>query len=153
MKLNVVISSIYWPLILFFPAAILRKAASNSAENTMTDTLMYIPLEMDLALHAVPAVALALDFYMFERKYGRKSTVFLAPLVAFAYAIWYGGWVEHCSSRNNGICMWPYTAPVPLSVLILGSSPIPIPHRQYFQRPFGNLRWSRICCTFVVLDS
>lgn len=87
----------------------LQKAASSNSstgDDPMAEMLMYIPLEMDIALHAVPALALALDFFLFERKYGRKSIRFLAPFVGCAYAVCYSCWVEHCSSKNNGICTW-----------------------------------------------
>lgn len=92
----------------------------------MVDMLVYLPLHLDLAMHAVPAVALAVDFFIYEQKFGRKSAI-LAPLLAFAYAIFYGSWVEHCSSKNNGVCGWFYHA-VPDIMLIIGSSPIPVPH-------------------------
>ncbi|EKM82775.1 hypothetical protein AGABI1DRAFT_68712 [Agaricus bisporus var. burnettii JB137-S8] len=107
LPLNIVIASIYWPLILFFPAALLQEAAGTPASDAMVDMLVYLPLHLDLAMHAVPAVALAVDFFIYEQKFGRKSTI-LAPLLAFAYAIFYGSWVEHCSSRNNGVFPYPF---------------------------------------------
>lgn len=81
-------------------------SGDSPASKAMIEMLFYIPLDIDLALHAAPAIALTLDFFLFERKYSQKATYVLAPLVALVYAIWYGWWVERCGARNNGICMY-----------------------------------------------
>ncbi|KXN85483.1 hypothetical protein AN958_11287 [Leucoagaricus sp. SymC.cos] len=112
LPLNVVISSIYWSLVLFLPAMILQKTKALSDDSpsyhAMIEMLFYIPLDMDLALHAVPAIALTLDFFLFERRYSHKAINVLAPLLAFAYTVWYGWWVERCGARNNGMFPYPF---------------------------------------------
>lgn len=129
-----------------------REISDDSpASKAMIEMLFYIPLDIDLALHAAPAIALTLDFFLFERKYSQKATYVLAPLVALVYAIWYGWWVERCGARNNGICMC-FIACIQ-SYAHAGTRPVSVPHGQSLQYSFGNLCRSRINCTLVVLDS
>lgn len=61
---------------------------------------------MDVALHAVPAISLLLDFFLLERKYSRKTAVFGGFIVAAASGLWYAWWVEECA-KYNGICEYP----------------------------------------------
>lgn len=77
---------------------------NSPSSNAMIEMLLYIPLDMDLALHAAPAIALSLDFFLLERKYNRRATTVLAPLLALAYTVGYGSWIEHCGTRNSGMC-------------------------------------------------
>lgn len=65
-----------------------------------------LPLHVDLSLHAVPAVSLILDFFVFEKKYTEREVNVVAPFAAVAFASWYGTWVEHCGKMNNGLCMF-----------------------------------------------
>jgi len=106
--LNVAISLIYWTLKLLLPAQILQKSwalvDASSPSNAMIEALVYIPLEMDLALHAAPAISLTLDFFLFEGKYNRQATHLLAPLLALSYTVWYSWWAERCGAMNNGAC-------------------------------------------------
>lgn len=123
LPLNVVISLIYWSLILLLPAMILQKAKTLSddspSSNAMIEMLFYIPLDMDLALHAAPAISLALDFFLFERKYSRRVTNFVAPLLALAYTAWYGWWVEHCAAKNNEIFPYPFLTDNPFRIRLV----------------------------------
>jgi hypothetical protein len=64
---------------------------------------MRIPLSVDLALHAVPALSLLADFMIFEKKYSRNQVTYGAPLVAATFTVWYAWWVERCASFN-GVC-------------------------------------------------
>jgi len=115
LPLNVVISSVYWSLALFMPAMILQVARDSSPSlDVEMETLFYVPLGLDIALHVVPATALLLDFFVFEHKYGPKTTKILAPLLALVYTVGYGWWVEHCGARNNGIFPYPFLTDNPL---------------------------------------
>ncbi|KAF9453243.1 hypothetical protein P691DRAFT_801584 [Macrolepiota fuliginosa MF-IS2] len=116
LPLNAIISLIYWPLILLLPSVILQKATQLPGDSPSDATLFYLPLEMDLALHAVPATSLALDFFLFERKYSRHATRFLAPLLSLAYTAWYGWWVERCGAKNNGMFPYPFLTDNPFDV-------------------------------------
>ena len=101
-----VISSIYWSLLLLFPSLILRPEESSGPEpSSSSETLSFtrIPLEMDLALHAVPAISLLLDFFLFEKKYSKNQARYGGFIVTTIAAIGYGWWVEYCA-QFNGIC-------------------------------------------------
>lgn len=103
-KLEVTISSIYWTLIALFPHLMLMAEPSTS-EPSAAAGLMRIPLSVDLALHAVPAIALVLDFFFFERKYTKYQVARVLPLTAILFGLWYVSWVEYCAS-HNGRCTW-----------------------------------------------
>ncbi|KAF8212357.1 FAR-17a/AIG1-like protein-domain-containing protein [Mycena galopus ATCC 62051] len=93
-----VVSSIYWTLILAAPNLIVQKMPIGSDESPVM-----MPLSIDLALHAVPCVALLADFMIFERKYGRKAIQYTSPALLLLSTLWYGWWAEHCASIN-GTC-------------------------------------------------
>jgi hypothetical protein len=83
-----------------------RNAGSSEPSSTYeTLALAWVPLDIDLSLHAVPAMSLFLDFFLFQRSYSRSDTNHKAPLFAIIFAVWYGWWVERCASFN-GVCMW-----------------------------------------------
>lgn len=105
-----VISTIYWTLLLAFPQLILRKEEifetafeSEPSSSAEAPHLARIPVKMDLALHAVPAISLLLDFFLFERKYTTKQATYGGFVVAAASGFWYAWWVEECA-KYNGIC-------------------------------------------------
>lgn len=104
MKVSVVISLIYWSLLLLFPSLIIPTVGADTAGSSSAGTpLFYLPLHVDLSLHAVPATSLILDFFLFEKKYS-QTEVGIAPFVAIAFASWYAIWVEYCGKMNGGIC-------------------------------------------------
>lgn len=124
-QLSVVISSIYWSLIILLPHLILpATAAPNSSPSS--PELYRIPLTLDLALHAVPCLSLVLDFFCFEKKYDKQNVKVGAPIAAFAFSLWYTLWVEHCAQKNNGICEYIFACRVvrPRALSIL---PVPYP--------------------------
>lgn len=86
------------------PAMILQVAMDGSPSDAAMGISPHVPLGLDIALHVVPATALLLDFFFFEHKYGPRTTKTLAPLLALAYAVGYGAWVEHCGAMNSGTC-------------------------------------------------
>jgi len=75
-----------------------------------------LPLMVDLSLHAVPAVAMLLDFFLYETKYSKKEMQFGVPIALFSYAAVYGFWVEHCAKHNEGICMFYFLSKVKVGI-------------------------------------
>lgn len=101
MQLAVTISSIYWSLLLFSPSLILPAATPTASNHT--PALFRIPLSLDLALHAAPALFLLAHFYLLEPKFDRRSISRLSVLVSTIFAVWYSAWVENCAAYN-GTC-------------------------------------------------
>jgi hypothetical protein len=96
-----VISLIYWPLVILSPQLILPPASDSA--NTAEISPFRMPLWIDLALHATPALSILADFFLFESKYQWKDVQVGAPITTAAFALWYGLWVEHCG-KINGVC-------------------------------------------------
>ncbi|KAJ6630680.1 FAR-17a/AIG1-like protein [Mycena sp. CBHHK59/15] len=112
MPTETIISSIYWTLLLTFPHLILQGMPSESAS---TSVIQRIPLRMDLALHAAPALALLADFMIFERRYRKADILYVAPVLTFLCTMWYGWWAEHCASIN-GTFPYPFLTQNPLEI-------------------------------------
>lgn len=115
MPLSFVVSSIYWSLLLFMPHMMLRPLDAiegfiqpdelvPSSSNAVPQ-LLRIPLPLDLALHAAPAISLLLDFSFFEKRYGKKRAFFGGIAVCTVAAVGYATWVEYCASYNGS---FPY---------------------------------------------
>lgn len=106
------ISTIYWSLLLLFPSLILRPKSPedlNPASSVKaSDDLVRVPFYLDLALHAVPGTVLLLDFFLFERKYARKHARYGGAIVTVIASVWYGWWVEYCSSFNGSCKSHPH---------------------------------------------
>ncbi|KAJ7109264.1 FAR-17a/AIG1-like protein [Mycena epipterygia] len=111
MPIATIVTSIYWTLILLFPHLILQAMPEETASSAM------IPLRIDLALHAVPCLALLADFMIFERRYGRKAMIYVAPALTLLCTVWYGWWVELCASKN-GTFPYPFLTLNPLEVRV-----------------------------------
>ncbi|TFK54970.1 hypothetical protein OE88DRAFT_1653557 [Heliocybe sulcata] len=105
----VVVSSIYWTLVLSMPHMILQANPGTTPPTSSSEApqLMRIPLEMDLALHASPALSLLADFLLFEKKYGRNETVYVAPVLAALFGFFYANWVEYLA-KFNGSFPYPF---------------------------------------------
>ena len=71
-----------------------------------------LDLSVDLALHAVPATTLLVDFIFFERRYSPREMKRDAPIMTFLMALWYGCWVEYCAKHNDGICKYHQLASI-----------------------------------------
>ncbi|THH26947.1 hypothetical protein EUX98_g7242 [Antrodiella citrinella] len=120
MPLAVVISTIYWTLLFVCPQLILREDESLDTEPSSSveaPTFTRIPLQMDIALHAVPAISLLLDFFLLERKYSTKHAVYGGFIVAASSGIWYSWWVEECG-KYNGIFPYPFLTFSPFHIRI-----------------------------------
>lgn len=98
-----VISLIYWPLVILFPRLILQPAAAVSQSSVTAPPLMRVPLSVDLALHATPSLSILADFFLFESKYQWKDVQVGAPITTAVFALWYSLWVERCG-KINGVC-------------------------------------------------
>lgn len=139
--MSIVISTIYWNLLLFMPHMILM---ADPEETTPTSSSQVsgparLSLPVDLALHAAPAIAMFIDFYFFEPRYSksvsRRGSIALAALSGS----WYSWWVERCASYN-GFCKYfallAHHVNTNLDVL---ASPVPIPDREPLQHPSPHL--------------
>lgn len=146
-QLAVVISTIYWTLLAFVPQLILRPdpAFTVPTSSSTVPPLIRIPLKMDLAMHAAPAISLLIDFVFFERKYGKREALYGATAVAAMAGLWYACWVEYCA-QQNGVCTY---APSLRSASILMrscTSSVPFLDPQPFRDSRGYLFrgfWSR----------
>ncbi|KAI0082744.1 hypothetical protein K474DRAFT_1654899 [Panus rudis PR-1116 ss-1] len=119
LPLSVVISTIYWTLLLAMPHLILRPDSPVDSEPSASSEapgFSRIPLSTDLALHAVPGVALLLDFLLFEKKYSKKQVRYGFVLMALV-GTWYSVWVEHCA-KYNGTFPYPFLTLSPFHIRV-----------------------------------
>ncbi|KAF9069887.1 FAR-17a/AIG1-like protein [Rhodocollybia butyracea] len=100
LPVSIVISTIYWTLIIFATHLILQNDGEPSSSSDIPQ-FTRLPLHMDLCLHAVPAISLLVDFMLFEKKYSWNELVYGAPAVSSVYTILYAWWVERCASFNG----------------------------------------------------
>ncbi|TEB31282.1 hypothetical protein FA13DRAFT_1764169 [Coprinellus micaceus] len=121
MPLSVVISSIYWTLLVFFPHLIVASIQQPGAPSSSSEAPapFYLPLSIDLALHAAPAIALATDFFAFESKYTEKEVRTAVPTIMVAYTLFYSSWVEFCATKNDGNFPYPFLTISPPGVRLL----------------------------------
>jgi len=115
MPLSFVVSSIYWSLLIFMPHMMLRPVEATGgfvqpdelvpSSSDAAPQLMRIPLPLDLALHAAPAISMFLDFTLFEKRYSKKQAFFGGIPLCTVAAIGYATWVEYCASFNGS---FPY---------------------------------------------
>ncbi|KAF9521183.1 hypothetical protein BS47DRAFT_18165 [Hydnum rufescens UP504] len=99
LALSSVVSTIYWSLIALAPNLILRPIDTDPTQQV--PRLGYLPLDVDLALHAAPAVALLLEFFLLERKYSAFDVTRVAPFLLFTYSTSYCIWIEYTSTMNK----------------------------------------------------
>lgn len=78
----------------------MQKSTVVSEPSSQLPELVGIPLSMDMALHAAPALSLLLDFYAFEKAF---DGVLDAVKVMLPFTVWYVLWVEYCGAQN-GFC-------------------------------------------------
>jgi hypothetical protein len=106
MPVEITISAIYWPLILLAPQLMLPPDLARAPDADVTaaaagQPLVFLPLWMDLGLHAVPAAALIIDFFVLERKYRPPMSTWVAFAVAGTFTTAYVTWAEHCAAING----------------------------------------------------
>lgn len=106
------ISSIYWSLLLVFPHLILQAVPGQSEPSSQgIPAIAYVPLDIDLSLHAIPGLSLLLEFILFQDAYSPKVAAYGAPVVTLACTVWYGWWVERCASFNGACALSLYFVP------------------------------------------
>jgi len=91
---------------LFFPVLIVANIPGQGPEPTSSGAApppYRLGLDVDLAVHALPAISLFLNFVLFEKKYSRKEVWYGAPAMASAMAVWYSSLAEYCG-KLNGTC-------------------------------------------------
>ncbi|KAI5893964.1 uncharacterized protein SCHCODRAFT_02623276 [Schizophyllum commune H4-8] len=115
LPVSIVVSSIYWTLLSVAPFLLLAEDPGEATPSSSSEmlALMRIPLNMDLALHAVPAVTLLLDFLVFERKYSAGAVRYGAPLAVVLSTVGYGSWAEHCAKYTDGVFPYPFLTASP----------------------------------------
>ncbi|CCL99345.1 uncharacterized protein FIBRA_01363 [Fibroporia radiculosa] len=124
LPIGIIVTPVYWGLFLFFPELILQPLPDSmmprpdelvpSAASSL-DHLQRIPIQVDLALHACPVIALLLDFYLVERKYTRTQAVYGGLSVCAVACILYGSWVEYLAPFN-GSFPYPFLTENPFNV-------------------------------------
>lgn len=100
LQLAFVISSIYWPLMLFFPHLIMRSMDEQPLPGALPQ-LMRLPLATDLALHALPLFTLLIDFFVFQPKFSKIHVHKVAPIALVVFTVWYVSFVEYCAAFNG----------------------------------------------------
>ena len=93
-----------WTLLLAFPHLIVPPAPSEPGEPNSSEApkFMLIPFWMDISLHLLPALALAFDFFVLEKKkYRAPASTWGAAALAGLTAVAYGAWVEYCAGFNG----------------------------------------------------
>ncbi|CAD6566640.1 MAG: hypothetical protein TREMPRED_002876 [Tremellales sp. Tagirdzhanova-0007] len=137
MPVEIVVASIYWPLVLFAPSLMFPSKPVDSAtepSSQTADLLFRIPLWMDLSMHAVPALVLLLGksfhttvpryFFFVERRYTRPSSTVGAASLAVSFGTVYSLWVEYCATIN-GRFPYPFLnvmSPVQRVAMYVGST-------------------------------
>ncbi|EIW69504.1 hypothetical protein TREMEDRAFT_30965 [Tremella mesenterica DSM 1558] len=123
MPVEIVISSIYWPLVLFrpelmFPPNPVISITPEPSSSPNTDLLFRIPLWMDLSMHAVPGIVLLLDFFLLEPKYRQPASTRGAALLAIIFGTTYSLWIEY-ASNINGRFPYPFLTVMTLSQRVM----------------------------------
>ncbi|PCH38129.1 hypothetical protein WOLCODRAFT_136059 [Wolfiporia cocos MD-104 SS10] len=121
-----VVTTVYWSLIFFAEELILRPMAQGkvpqpdeSVPSSAGPTqLQRIPLSTDLALHAAPALALLLDFYLIERKYTRAQAIYGGILLTAIAGVLYASWTEYLA-QFNGSFPYPFLTENPFDVRVI----------------------------------
>jgi len=119
LPLNVVIATIYWSLLAFFPHLILQRSEIGVSEPSSSHhALIRLPLHIDMSLHLSPVFFIVADFFVLEAKYSYWEASRWAPVVTALFGCWYGSWVEVCAAAN-GHFPYPFLeVHFPLRVLI-----------------------------------
>ncbi|TXT13749.1 hypothetical protein VHUM_01116 [Vanrija humicola] len=108
LPVEITISAIYWPLIIFAPALMLPpKLDAAPGPDGTPPALFWIPLWMDLGLHAIPAASLIIDFFLLEKKYQPPTSTRIVTWLATGLGVAYGRWAEHCN-KINGHFAYPF---------------------------------------------
>ena len=83
----------------------------SSNQEPSLQSLLVLPIEIDLALHVLPVASLLLDFFAFEHAFTDRECHRSATIVVSLFGIWYFLWLEYCAS-HNGTCEFLRTCTV-----------------------------------------
>ncbi|KAI0665102.1 FAR-17a/AIG1-like protein [Cubamyces menziesii] len=120
LPISIVISTVYWTLLTFMPHMILMSDPETTVPTSSgrIPKPERIPLHVDLALHAAPAISMFIDFYFLEPRFpktvSRKGTIILSAI----FGTWYSFCVEYCASYN-GFFPYPFLTENPFSIRVL----------------------------------
>ncbi|EPT06093.1 hypothetical protein FOMPIDRAFT_1110353 [Fomitopsis schrenkii] len=121
-----IVTTVYWTLLIFWTEMILaaRPIPIDSPEpdelvpSFADPAIVRIPLKTDLAMHAVPAVALLIDFFLIERKYTRRQAIWGGTAMTVLACSVYAPWIEYCS-EFNGSFPYPFLTGNPFDVRVM----------------------------------
>ncbi|MCO5589615.1 hypothetical protein L7F22_043583 [Adiantum nelumboides] len=104
MPAEVLISLLYWPILLLDPSLLIppRKVMNPDNPAQLIWETVRLPLLDDLSFHAAPAIFLVLDYLIFEPPFPKE--IHPAAVSALSTAA-YGIWVEICANKNGN---YPY---------------------------------------------
>ncbi|KIY65646.1 hypothetical protein CYLTODRAFT_445228 [Cylindrobasidium torrendii FP15055 ss-10] len=79
---------------------VLPSGAMNATIPVFDDstTPAHLPFDVDFSLHAIPGLALVLDFFLFEERFLADTVVL--PIISTA-SLSYAAWVEYCAEKNG----------------------------------------------------
>lgn len=97
------VSVLYWSLMLVDPA-LLNPATAPGEEP------FRIPLKLDIALHALPALFLWTDFLAFSPPFPQQARPAVIATTATAA---YCAWMEYCAQGNGGTYPYPMLSALP----------------------------------------
>ncbi|KAI9065112.1 hypothetical protein FKP32DRAFT_1590866 [Trametes sanguinea] len=121
LPIAIVVSVVYWGLLLLMPNMILMSdpETTTPTSSSRIPRPEQLPLQVDLAIHAVPAISMFVDFYFFESRYSKTASRWGVLVLSAVCSIWYSTWVEYCASFN-GFFPYPFLThnPFPIRVAI-----------------------------------
>ncbi|KAF8136725.1 FAR-17a/AIG1-like protein [Boletus edulis] len=112
-----IITSIYWPLLLFLPHLILPPTDVSPTASSAPSSLR-LPLQVALALHASPLLTVLVDFFAFEPKFPKIYVHTAAPAAILAFTVWYASFVEYCATLS-GAFPYPFLTYSPFAVRVM----------------------------------
>ncbi|KAL7283526.1 hypothetical protein ACG7TL_002960 [Trametes sanguinea] len=86
----IVVSVVYWGLLLFMPNMILMSdpETTTPTSSSRVPRPEQLPLQVDLAIHAVPAISMFVDFYFFESRYSKAASRWGVLVLSAVCSIW-----------------------------------------------------------------
>ncbi|XBW36695.1 hypothetical protein QEN19_002270 [Hanseniaspora menglaensis] len=86
--LETVVTSVYWPLRIFFVEMIFQKNPNYAS----IERSKYLPLHVDICLHLLPFIGMSLNFFKYKKgRFALNNTKFVLPVcsaLGLAYIFW-----------------------------------------------------------------
>ncbi|KZT68198.1 hypothetical protein DAEQUDRAFT_751434 [Daedalea quercina L-15889] len=126
LPISTIVTTVYWTLLIFWtemilaarPIPIKSPSPDELVPSFSEPTILRIPLKIDLALHAVPAISLLAEFFFVERKYSRGQAVYGGILMTALACSSYAPWIEYCA-KSNGSFPYPFLTDAPFDVRVM----------------------------------